>query len=83
MTVGVVIGRSPRTDELATASDIASGARGLFRRIKEAMGICARANEAAQLYEALRPLSQEALAAKGLKREDIPRAAFDRLTEKR
>jgi hypothetical protein len=83
MTVGVVIGRSPRTSELGSASSIGSGAGRLFRRIKETLGICSRAAEAAHHYEALRPLSDAALAQRGLTRAELPRSAFEKLTGER
>jgi hypothetical protein len=47
----------------------------------EAMHVCARACAAARHYEELKPMSDAALAARGLKRTDLPRAAFDKLNE--
>ena len=57
------------------------GRPSLVDRIAETLAICSRAREAAHAYEELKPLSDQALAARGLKRADLPRAAFDKLTE--
>jgi hypothetical protein len=51
----------------------------LLQHIVEAVDACARANAAAQYYEELKSMSDEALAKRGLTRADLPRAAFDRL----
>jgi hypothetical protein len=78
-----VIGRSPRTGNFASAGSLGTGIRRLFRSIMEIAGICSRASEAAHHYESLRPLSDAALAAKGLERSGLPRAAFEKLTGER
>jgi hypothetical protein len=80
MTVGVVIGRSPRPSELRS-SFFRAGAPSLMGRIREVLGICSRASAAAHLYEELSTLSDEALADRGLTRADLPAAAFEELTE--
>ena len=49
-------------------------------RIREVWAICGRAWAAAHHYETMRPLSDQALAARGLTRADLPRAAFRKLT---
>jgi hypothetical protein len=74
--VGIVIGRSPRAGHLQTASVSRHGAPRLIERIKEIFGICSRA---AHHYEELKPLSDEALAGRGLARADLPRAALRKL----
>ena len=79
--VGVVIGRSPRAGRLQAASVSMHGAPRLIDRIKEALGICSRAADAAHHYEELKPLSDEALADRGPTRADLPRAALRKLTE--
>ncbi len=57
------------------------GAFDLLGYALEALRICSRAQAAAQHYEELKPLSDAALADKGLKRADLPRAALDKLNE--
>jgi hypothetical protein len=47
----------------------------------EVFHICARASAAARHYEQLKRLSDADLAERGLKRADLPRAAFHMLTE--
>lgn len=79
--VGVVIGRSPRSGHLQTTSVSRHGAPRLIDRIKEAFGIRSGATDASHYYEALNPLSDEALADRGLTRADLPRPAARRLTE--
>jgi hypothetical protein len=49
--------------------------------MREILSICSRAQIAAHHYEQLKPLSDSDLAAKGLTRGDVPRAAFRKLTE--
>jgi hypothetical protein len=49
-------------------------------RFQEIWAICTRAQAAAHHYEAHRSLSDQALAARGLIRTDLPRAAFRELT---
>ena len=49
-------------------------------QFKEIWTICSRAKAAAHHYEAHKPLSDQALAARGLIRTDLPRAAFRELT---
>jgi len=77
--VGIVIGRSPRAGHLQTASVSRHGAPRLIEHIKEIFGICSRAADAAHHYEELKPLSDEALAGRGLARADLPRAALRKL----
>jgi hypothetical protein len=54
--------------------------RSVLQRLKEVLSICARARTAAHHYEELKPLSGADLAEKGLTRDDVPRAAFRKLT---
>ena len=49
--------------------------------MREILSILSRAQIAAHHYEQLKPLSDSDLAAKGLTRSDVPRAAFRKLTE--
>jgi hypothetical protein len=70
----------------ATAAPIAraaarEGGPSLIDRVREVLAICSRACAAAHFYEEHKPMSDAALAEKGLARADLPRAAFDKLTE--
>ena len=49
-------------------------------QFREIWTICSRAQAAAHYYEAHKSLSDQALAARGLIRTDLPRAAFRELT---
>ena len=64
----------------AAAEGSADRKLGLLDWIREILVICRRGRTAAQYYEELRPQSDQSLAAKGLKRSDLPRAAFEKLT---
>ena len=50
--------------------------RGVFRAMGEALVTLTEANTRVRRAEALQALSDDELAAKGLKREDIPRHVF-------
>ncbi len=58
----------------------AATGRSLMAKVLEVWAICGRAGTAAHDYETMRPLSGQALAARGLTRADLPRAAFRKLT---
>jgi hypothetical protein len=62
-------------------ADASTENRSMFRMLQECFATCRRARAAADEYEHLRRLSDRALAEKGLKREDLTRVAFDRLSE--
>jgi hypothetical protein len=81
MTADLSIDKSAGAANLRSAPVSRRGGPSLFHRILEVLHICSRATAAAHQYEQLKPLSNEALAARGLKRDDLPRAAFDKLTE--
>ena len=55
----------------------------LLRAIRDVFFIMARAGAAAQLYAELSSKSDADLADRGLKRSDLPRAAYDALTRER
>lgn len=80
MTIGVVIGRSPRRGVLRTAITGFSMPP-IIDQIRDVLGACSRAADAAHYYERLRSLSDEALADMGLRREDIPRATLGKLSD--
>jgi hypothetical protein len=52
----------------------------LLRAIRDVFVVVARAGAAAHLYDELSRKCETALAEKGLKRADLPRAAYDALT---
>lgn len=58
-----------------------TGGRRLVGYIHEVLIAWTRARMAAQHYEGLQSLSDAALAQRGLKRADLPRAAFDKLVD--
>jgi hypothetical protein len=66
----------PAASRLAAAR---TGGRRLVEYIQEVLVAWARARIAARHYEELQSLSDPALAQRGLKRADLPRAAFDKL----
>ena len=59
------------------------GGPSLIDRVREVLAICSRACAAAHFYEEHKPMSDAALAEKGLARADLPRATFEKLTEER
>jgi len=52
------------------------------RNVRDILSICSHGIAAAYYYERLKSQSDADLAAKGLQRGDVPRAAFQKLTEK-
>jgi uncharacterized protein YjiS (DUF1127 family) len=70
----------PAASRLAAAY---TGGRRLVGYIQQVLIVWARARTAAQRYEELHALSDAALAQRGLRRADIPRAAFDQLVDGR
>ena len=53
----------------------------LLARAMEMLGLCSRASTAAYHYDQLKSLSNAELAVRNLERADLPRAAFDKLTD--
>jgi hypothetical protein len=53
----------------------------LLHRIAEVARVCAQARSAAERYERMQCLSDQALAEQGLQRSDLPRAALAMLDE--
>jgi hypothetical protein len=51
----------------------------LFDLIADTMTVWARARAAADQYEELKPLSDQALAEMGIKRAELPRAVWKKL----
>jgi hypothetical protein len=56
-------------------------AASLLDRLSEIWSILLQAHSAAHLYEELRSKCDSALAEQGLKRSDVPRAAYHELTK--
>lgn len=61
------------------ASESANRSFDVLEYAAEVLRVCSRAGAAAQHYEDLARLSDAELAARGLKRADLPKAALDRL----
>lgn len=53
----------------------------LLDLIAETMAVCAQARDAAERYEELRPMSNKTLAAMGLKRSELHRAAWNMMCD--
>jgi hypothetical protein len=81
MRAGFAIKRSVSTVESIAKGPAEVGGPSLIDRVMEVVAICSRACAAAHYYEEHRAMSDAALAERGLERADLPRAAFDKLTE--
>ena len=82
MRAGFAIKQSAGTVERVAKDPAATeGGPSLIERVMEVLAICSRACAAAHDYEEHKAMSDAALAEKGLTRADLPRAAFDKLTE--
>jgi hypothetical protein len=82
MRAGFAIRQSADTIDGESKAPVADEGRpSLFDRVAEVLAICSRACAAAHFYEEHKALSDAALAERGLSRADLPRAAFDKLTE--
>ena len=80
MRAGFAIKQSASTVETIAKDPAKVGGPSRIDRVVEVLAICSRACAAAHYYEAHTAMSDAALAARGLKRADLPRAAFDKLT---
>jgi hypothetical protein len=74
MTAGIAMQASVPVGQFA-----GTDAPGLLARIREMLAICSRATAAAHHYETLKAMSDQELAARGHRRAELPRAAFERL----
>ena len=81
MRAGFAIKRSASTVENVAKDPAKVGGPSLIDRVMEVLAICSRACAAAHCYEEHKAMSDAALADRGLERADLPRAAFDKLTE--
>jgi hypothetical protein len=81
MRAGFAIKQSVSTVENVAKDPAKVGGPSLIDRVMEVLAICSRACAAAHYYEAHKAMSDAALAERGLERADLPRAAFDKLTE--
>jgi hypothetical protein len=62
-------------------ADVRALWRAATRNVRDILSICSHGLAAAQHYEKLKSQSDADLAATGLHRGDVPRAAFRKLTE--
>jgi hypothetical protein len=69
------------TDTASIEWQTASAGRRVINRLLEVLRVCRRSQEAAHYYEKLKSQSDQALAGKGLKRSDLPRAALEKLRD--
>ena len=81
MRAGFAIKPSASTVENVAKDPAKAGGPSLIDRVMEVLAICSRACAAAHYYEEHKAMSDAALAERGLERADLPRAAFDKLTE--
>lgn len=54
---------------------------GMFQMLRDTWLACRRSWAAADHYEALKSMSDQALAERGIQRKDLARVAFDRLSQ--
>ena len=80
MRAGLALRKSAGVANPKHAVTVARSRPSLMAKMREIWAICSRAQAAAHHYEALKPLSDQELAARGLTRADLPRAAFRKLT---
>ena len=81
MRAGFAIKPSASTVENVAKDPAKAGRPSLIDRVMEVLAICSRACAAAHYYEEHKAMSDAALAERGLERADLPRAAFNKLTE--
>jgi hypothetical protein len=81
MRAGFAIKQSASTVENVAKDPAKVGGPSLIDRVMEVLAICSRACAAAHYYEEHKAMSDAALTERALKRADLPRAAFDKLTE--
>jgi hypothetical protein len=81
MRAGFALKPSASTVESIAKDPAKVGGPSLIDRVMEVVAICSRACAAAHYYEEHKAMSDAALAERGLERADLPRAAFDKLTE--
>jgi hypothetical protein len=62
-------------------SDRRSSKPGLIERAGEVLRICRQGADAAHDYQRLKSMSDAELARRGLKRSELPRVVFDKLTQ--
>lgn len=79
MRAGLALRNSSDVPSLGHAVATAFKQSTAVAQLYELWAICSRAQAAAHHYEAHKPLSGQALAARGLTRADLPRAAFRKL----
>jgi hypothetical protein len=86
MTVWLPTNSRLKFDDLTIPEQAFAGARRRWltasRTVRDILSICAHGLVAAHHYEQLKSQSDTDLAAKGLRRGDVPRAVFRKLTER-
>lgn len=80
MTAWPTISALPKSETWSPASTRKSNATTILARAREVLSVCTRSQAASHHFEELNRLSDDALAARGLSRADLPRAAFRALT---
>jgi len=81
MRAGLALSNSTDVDNLRHAVVGRLGVSTAVAKLQEIWAICSRAQVAAHHYTAHKCLSDQALAARGLTRADLPRAALGKLND--
>jgi hypothetical protein len=79
MKNALAISPSKQIDAVSTARIMARKSSDYVAIVREVLAIGARAQQAARYYEELKPLTAQALAHRGVKRSDLPKAVFHKL----
>jgi hypothetical protein len=80
MRAGLALRKSADDPTVSHADAVGRSRPTLMARLRDIWAVWVRAQAAAHHYETHRPLSEQELAARGLTRGGLPRAAFRKLT---
>lgn len=80
MRAGLTLQKSASVANLPPSVEAGKTRPSLMARLRELWAICSRAQAAAEHYETHKHLSDQELAARGLTRAGLTRAAFRKLT---
>jgi uncharacterized protein YjiS (DUF1127 family) len=80
MTAWPTISALPKSQTWSPTFTRKSNATKVLARARDVLSVCVRSQAASHQFEELNRLSDDALAARGLRRADLPRAAFRALT---
>jgi hypothetical protein len=80
MRAGLALRRSAGTASLSYTVVTGRSRPAFVAWLRDIWAVCTRARAAAHHYETHKPLSDQELAARGLTRVGLPRAAFRKLT---